>query len=302
MDALAFASLVGRVVTAAGEAKANSGGLTTWAEAAAHVADILTQYPEGVTAAALLSSMLQRTGQRRRRSLLSCSPSSSAAAAAAATLTLSRYVAPHQVLELTVHAALGKGMLDLERHSGPRLVHRVDARLTAAVAAAEASGKPLFSPGRRFRAVGTAVAETAASGDGALLLLPTRHIAPLLDRSADQPLLDLAVSLVRGQPTPPSTPLLLRLARVNGPECHQGRRLRRLLMCDPAAMEVPGLDGSNRRMCMHAGLHGTNRCMCMDTCGHACRQACHAYAFATPCMFHARQSHGGLASASYDLV
>ena len=174
-----------------------------------HVASILSQFPDGVTETMLAAHKRPRPFTR-----------------------VSTHLRPNEVIEVCVRVMVSSQVLELDTAGGNRqLLHLPDARLQPLL------GSALLGQGRRLRIVGGAIVETAAGGDGPLLLLPTPHAVIVLDASdegaADRWLLESVCKRVRGCAEPPSNPLLLRLSRVTDEEVHGGRRLRRLLLCDP---------------------------------------------------------------------
>lgn len=216
MDSTTFNSLVELV-----QRDARTKQPPSWAAAAAHVANTLASYPDGVTEAMLLTSLPARP-----------EPTSSLVAG----IKASRRVDPHAVLDLQIAKWSDDGgrnveLADVGSSDGPSLILAADGALVAR------RGTLLF-PSRRLRLTRCATAECAASGGGPLLLLPTAAAAPILDgtnHGADRGLLDAdrQHSRLRGRPEPApgeELRLVLRVADVAPPETHGGRPLRRLLL------------------------------------------------------------------------
>lgn len=217
MECGTFLSLVARV-RAGREAKLSH------SSAARQIAAVLTQFPDGVTESILLSAVRLGGGGKEE--------------GATSLIATSRYVGPREVVEVTVQSQVDTNLLQLAIDDGVgggghvsqlHLLHAVSPRLLPL------AGTPMLAAGRRLRLVGTAVAEVAASGDGALLLLPTPYLVLVAEPSFDHNLLGSATSYLRGQSLPPDAPVLLRLSRITAPESHAGRSLLRLLLCAPEA-------------------------------------------------------------------
>ena len=204
----------------------------TYSSAARRLATLLTQFPDGVTHAMLFGGVAHRAPKEDESWLVS-----------------SRHATADAVLELVVLALLGPTMLHVAVDAG--LVGCSEAKASRGIVHALSEqrllslvGTSLLAPGRRLRLTGTAVAEVAANGDGALLLLPTPHAMLIAEPSFDRELLQSAASRTRGLALAPDATLLLRLSHVTALETHAGRHLVRVLLhvpgrpCAPAEGEV----------------------------------------------------------------
>eukprot|EP00665_Eupelagonemidae_sp_cell47_P009326 gene9325-5091_t len=202
---------------------------------AAQLSVLLQQYADGVTDAILLGS-------------LQAAPAQSAAASPGlvSSILARRWVSPTEPLEFVISSASQtcfelvdapaspRGTDAPASPGGPTLKHVPDVRLSAL------AGQALASPGRLIRAIGCAVGELGAGG-GSLRLLP----APLVTLSlrpatsaADRAFVDdaLARRRARGESALAAGALALRVSRVSDTELHHGRRLRRVLLTQPATL------------------------------------------------------------------
>ncbi|KOO32676.1 protein nedd1 [Chrysochromulina tobinii] len=195
-------------------------------------AELRLEFPDGVTHAMLFGGVAHRAPKEDKSWLVS-----------------SRHATADAVLELVVLALLGPTMLHVAVDAG--LVGCSEAKASRGIVHALSEqrllslvGTSLLAPGRRLRLTGTAVAEVAANGDGALLLLPTPHAMLIAEPSFDRELLQSAASRTRGLSLAPDATLLLRLSHVTALETHAGRHLVRVLLhvpgrpCTPAEGEV----------------------------------------------------------------
>jgi hypothetical protein len=217
MDSATFASLVARVLASSEHGSADG----AWEAAAAAVAQTFAQYPDGVTDAILFTKVREAARDATR----GCGP-----------LTW-RHLAPGEVLEAAIRSISEAFMMELDAgKASPKLLHSADEHFLPVDDAALRTS--LLVTGRRLRLTQCSLVETALTGHGPMLLLPTRYVAPVLEPEceADQSILRSSYSQIRSKEIVPSQPLVLRLSRVNEPECHQGRWLRRLLLCQPSEM------------------------------------------------------------------
>ena len=233
MDSTIFAALAEACVRSGSrDPPSATSARLTYSSAARRLATLLTQFPDGVTHAMLFGGVAHRAPKEDESWLVS-----------------SRHATADAVLELVVLALLGPTMLHVAVDAG--LVGCSEAKASRGIVHALSEqrllslvGTSLLAPGRRLRLTGTAVAEVAANGDGALLLLPTPHAMLIAEPSFDRELLQSAASRTRGLALAPDATLLLRLSHVTALETHAGRHLVRVLLhvpgrpCAPAEGEV----------------------------------------------------------------
>lgn len=233
MDSVTFSAIADACVRSGSrDPPSATPGRLTYSSAARRLATLLTQFPDGVTHAMLFGGVAHRAPKEDKSWLVS-----------------SRHATADAVLELVVLALLGPTMLHVAVDAG--LVGCSEAKASRGIVHALSEqrllslvGTSLLAPGRRLRLTGTAVAEVAANGDGALLLLPTPHAMLIAEPSFDRELLQSAASRTRGLSLAPDATLLLRLSHVTALETHAGRHLVRVLLhvpgrpCTPAEGEV----------------------------------------------------------------
>ena len=229
MDSTIFAALAEACVRSGSrDPPSATSARLTYSSAARRLATLLTQFPDGVTHAMLFGGVAHRAPKEDESWLVS-----------------SRHATADAVLELVVLALLGPTMLHVAVDAG--LVGCSEAKASRGIVHALSEqrllslvGTSLLAPGRRLRLTGTAVAEVAANGDGALLLLPTPHAMLIAEPSFDRELLQSAASRTRGLALAPDA----TLSHVTALETHAGRHLVRVLLhvpgrpCAPAEGEV----------------------------------------------------------------
>ena len=222
----------------------SSRGYMSWSSVAGRVAELLMQYPDGVTESIMLSRLMfppQGTSSGIKE------------------IKERQHVYPRAILDFTILSSaahsngkalivLGDADVNLDGASAAlRLKHVPDPRFCALI------GTDLLRAGRRMRATSCAVGELAPEG-GNLHLLPVALAVLLISPSTsadDARLVEQAsrAGRVRGAPSLPAGPIALRILRTADVEHHASRRLRRVLLCRSGAVSAAEPEAAHEVEC-----------------------------------------------------